>query len=100
MPGRRRPTPPRRGRQRVVSRARAVVEAIARALADKPDAVSVTEREARGQTLVELTMAPGDMGRVIGRQGRTAQAVRTLANARRRTRRGQGERRFPGLSLT
>ena len=40
----------------------------------------MTEREARGQTLVELTMAPGDMGRVIGRQGRTAQAVRTLAN--------------------
>jgi predicted RNA-binding protein YlqC (UPF0109 family) len=63
-----------------VSRAGAVVEAIARALADKPDAVSVTEREARGQTFVELTMAPGDMGRVIGRQGRTAQAVRTLAS--------------------
>ena len=63
-----------------MSRARAVVEAIAKALADKPDAVSVTEREARGQTFLELTMAPGDMGRVIGRQGRTAQAVRTLAN--------------------
>jgi predicted RNA-binding protein YlqC (UPF0109 family) len=63
-----------------VSRARAVVEAIAKALADRPDAVTVTEREARGQALVELTMAPGDMGRVIGRQGRTAQAVRTLAN--------------------
>jgi predicted RNA-binding protein YlqC (UPF0109 family) len=63
-----------------VSRARAVVEAIARALADKPDAVQVTEREGRGQMFVELTMAPGDMGRVIGRQGRTAQAVRTLAN--------------------
>jgi predicted RNA-binding protein YlqC (UPF0109 family) len=64
-----------------VSRARAVVEAIAKALADKPDAVTVTERDARGQSLVELTMAPGDMGRVIGRQGRTAQAVRTLASA-------------------
>jgi len=63
-----------------VSRARAVVEAIARALADKPDAVQVVEREGRGQMFVELTMAPGDMGRVIGRQGRTAQAVRTLAN--------------------
>ena len=63
-----------------MSRARAVVEAIARALAYKPDAVSVTEREARGQTWIDLTMAPGDMGRVIGRQGRTAQAVRTLAN--------------------
>ena len=63
-----------------MSRARAVVEAIAKALADKPGAVSVTESEGRGQTWLDLTMAPGDMGRVIGRQGRTAQAVRTLAN--------------------
>ncbi len=63
-----------------MSRASAVVEAVAKALADRPDSVRVTEREARGQLFVELTMAPGDMGRVIGRQGRTAQAVRTLAN--------------------
>jgi predicted RNA-binding protein YlqC (UPF0109 family) len=63
-----------------VSRATAVVEAIARGLADKPDSVNVAERESRGQKFIELTMAPGDMGRVIGRQGRTAQAVRTLAN--------------------
>ncbi len=64
-----------------MSRARAVVEVIAKALADKPDAVTVTEREGRGQQVIELTMAPGDMGRVIGRQGRTAQALRTLASA-------------------
>jgi hypothetical protein len=64
-----------------VSRARDVVEVVARALADKPESVSVTERAVRGQTLVELVMAPGDMGRVIGRQGRTAAAMRTLANA-------------------
>jgi uncharacterized protein len=64
-----------------VSRARDVVEVIARALADKPDAVTATEREVRGQTLVELVMAPGDMGRVIGRQGRTAQALRTIVAA-------------------
>jgi predicted RNA-binding protein YlqC (UPF0109 family) len=63
-----------------MGRARAVVEAVAKGLADKPDAVQVVEREARGQQFIELTMAPGDMGRVIGRQGRTAQAVRTLAN--------------------
>lgn len=63
-----------------MSRAAAVVEAVAKALADRPDSVRVTEREARGQLFVELTMAPGDMGRVIGRQGRTAQAVRTLAS--------------------
>jgi len=63
-----------------VSRASGVVEAVAKALADRPDSVRVTEREARGQVFIELTMAPGDMGRVIGRQGRTAQAVRTLAS--------------------
>jgi uncharacterized protein len=63
-----------------VTRAVKVVEVVARALADRPDAVRVTEREARGQTFVELSMAPGDLGRVIGRQGRTAAAVRTLAN--------------------
>jgi predicted RNA-binding protein YlqC (UPF0109 family) len=62
-----------------VSRARSVVEVVARALADRPDAVRVTERDAKGQTFVELAMAPGDLGRVIGRQGRTAAAVRTLA---------------------
>jgi predicted RNA-binding protein YlqC (UPF0109 family) len=61
-----------------VSRARDVVEVVARALADQPDAVRVTERQHRGQTLVELFMAPGDLGRVIGRQGRTAAAMRTL----------------------
>jgi uncharacterized protein len=64
-----------------VSRARDVVEVVARTLADHPDAVRVTEKDQRGQTLVELFMAPGDLGRVIGRQGRTAQAIRTLVNA-------------------
>ena len=64
-----------------MSRARDVVEVVARQLADRPDAVRVTEHEHRGQTLLELFMAPGDLGRVIGRQGRTAAAVRTLAAA-------------------
>ena len=45
-----------------MSRARDVVEVVARTLADHPDAVRVTEREHRGQTLVELFMAPGDLG--------------------------------------
>ena len=61
-----------------MSRCRDVVEVVARALADRPDAVRVTERQHKGQTLVELFMAPGDLGRVIGRQGRTAAAMRTL----------------------
>jgi predicted RNA-binding protein YlqC (UPF0109 family) len=64
-----------------VSRARAVVEVIARALAARPDEVEVTESERRGQTVIELSMAPGELGRVIGRQGRTATALRTLAAA-------------------
>ena len=62
------------------ARALGVVEAIAKGLADKPDSVKVAERESRGQKVIELTMAPGDMGRVIGRQGRTAQAVRGLVS--------------------
>ena len=64
-----------------MSRSRDVVEVVARALADKPDEVRVTEREAKGQMFVELVMAPGDLGRVIGRQGRTAAAIRTLVAA-------------------
>jgi predicted RNA-binding protein YlqC (UPF0109 family) len=64
-----------------VSRARAVVEVVARALATRPDDVLVTEAERRGQRIIELSMPPGELGRVIGRQGRTAQAVRTLAAA-------------------
>jgi predicted RNA-binding protein YlqC (UPF0109 family) len=62
-----------------VSRARDVVEVIARALAEHPDAVRVTEAEHRGQVVVELFMGPGELGRVIGRQGRTATAIRLLA---------------------
>ena len=67
-----------------MSRARDVVEVVARALAARPDEVHVTEIDRRGTTIVELSMAPGELGRVIGRQGRTAAAVRTLAAAARR----------------
>ena len=57
---------------------RAVVEVVVRALVDHPDSVRVTESERRGMTIVELSTAPGDMGKIIGRQGRTAAALRTL----------------------
>ncbi len=63
-----------------MSRARDVVELIAKALAERPDAVRVSEAEHRGQLVVELFMAPGELGRVIGRQGRTASAIRLLAS--------------------
>ena len=59
---------------------RALVEVVARALVDQPDSVTVTETERRGMTVVELTTAPGDMGKIIGRQGRTAAALRTLVS--------------------
>ena len=57
---------------------RAVVEVVARALVDHPEAVKVSESERRGIAVLELTTAPGDMGKIIGRQGRTAAALRTL----------------------
>ena len=60
---------------------KALVETIARALADQPDAVRVGESTRRGVTVIELQVAPGDLGRVIGRQGRTAAAVRTLLSS-------------------
>ena len=63
------------------SRVRAVVEVLARALTDRPDEVRVVESQHRGTTVVELYVAPGELGRVIGKQGRTAAALRTLASA-------------------
>lgn len=56
----------------------AVVETAARALVDSPAAVQVTETAHRGATVVELSVAPSDIGKVIGRQGRTADALRVL----------------------
>ena len=64
-----------------MSGAREVIEVVARALADRPEEVRVTESQHKGTTLVELFVAPGDLGKIIGRQGRTAAALRTLASA-------------------
>jgi predicted RNA-binding protein YlqC (UPF0109 family) len=61
-----------------ISPVRAVIEVIVRALVDEPDGVLVRESERRGVTILELTTAPADMGKIIGRQGRTAAALRTL----------------------
>ena len=62
-----------------MSAVREVIETISRALADSPQRVSVTESEQRGTTLIEVTVAPPDVGKLIGRQGRTISAMRTLA---------------------
>jgi hypothetical protein len=64
-----------------VSHARDLVEVVARALSDEPEAVKVVETMHRGTTLLELFVSPVDLGRVIGRQGRTAAALRTLVAA-------------------
>jgi len=57
------------------------VEALARDLVDRPDAVAVGSFEDEGVLVFELTVDPSELGRVIGRQGRTAQALRTLLEA-------------------
>ena len=62
-----------------MSAVRDVIETVARALADSPQKVAVSETEHRGTTLVEVTVAPPDVGKLIGRQGRTIQAMRTIA---------------------
>ena len=48
---------------------------------EKPDEVSVTEREANGETVFEVRVADGDMGKVIGRQGRIVKEIRILMKA-------------------
>ena len=57
-----------------------VVEVLAKALADNPDAVRVVETQHKATTLVEVYVAQIDAGKMIGRQGRTVAALRTLAS--------------------
>ena len=54
---------------------------VAKQLVDHPDAVTVTEREDSQSTVLELRVAPEDMGKVIGRQGKIAKEIRTLTKA-------------------
>jgi len=54
---------------------------IASSLVDNPDAVQVTETEQEGTTVLELRVAKEDLGKVIGKQGRTARAIRSLLSA-------------------
>ena len=58
-----------------------LVEVIAKALVDKPEAVHVTEREEDGETILELSVDSADMGKVIGKQGRIAKAIRCVVKA-------------------
>jgi predicted RNA-binding protein YlqC (UPF0109 family) len=58
-----------------------LVEYIAKALVDNPDAVQVNEVEGEQTSVIELKVSKEDLGKVIGRQGRTARAMRTILNA-------------------
>lgn len=58
-----------------------LVEAIVKSIVDHPDEVKVNEVSGEMTTIIELRVAPSDMGKVIGRQGRTAKAIRTILNA-------------------
>lgn len=58
-----------------------LIEMISKALVDKPEEVEVTEVEGEQITVIELKVAKEDLGKVIGKQGRTARAMRTILGA-------------------
>jgi uncharacterized protein len=69
------------GNRIVGGRARAVVEFVARNLAEEPDAIDVELEERRGEVVLLVHASPSDMGRLIGRRGRVVQAMRQLTRA-------------------
>jgi predicted RNA-binding protein YlqC (UPF0109 family) len=60
---------------------RVLIEYIAKSLVDDPDLVAVKEVEGEKTTVYELRVGPGDLGKVIGKRGRTARSIRTILNA-------------------
>lgn len=58
-----------------------LVENVCKALVDNPDQVKVTQIDGEQTTILELRVHPSDLGKVIGKQGRTARAIRTILNA-------------------
>jgi uncharacterized protein len=73
---------------------RELVEFVAESLVDHPDEVRTRTHERDQQTIIELEVAPEDLGKIIGRQGRTARAIRTLLSAA-----GQKTRRRYSLDI-
>ena len=61
--------------------AKILLEHVTRVLVDAPDQGSVSQMEQDGETVLELTVAESDLGKVIGKSGRTARALRTLLSA-------------------
>ena len=64
-----------------MSELKSLIEYVSKALVDVPDAVSVKEVEGEQTTVIELKVDKSDLGKVIGKQGRTARALRTILNA-------------------
>ncbi|PYP85111.1 MAG: KH domain-containing protein [Blastocatellia bacterium AA13] len=58
-----------------------LIEEVAKALVDNPDQVAINEVEGEATTVLELRVAQPDLGKVIGKQGRTARAIRTILSA-------------------
>lgn len=58
-----------------------LVEVIAKALVDDPDSVAISERQDGRTTVIEVRVADSDMGKVIGKQGRIAKAIRSVVKA-------------------
>jgi len=58
-----------------------LLELIAKSLVDEPESVAVTQIDGEQTTVLELRVAPDDLGKVIGKQGRTARAIRTILGA-------------------
>ena len=58
-----------------------LVRYLARALVSNPDAVQISQSESDGTSVIEVKVAKEDLGRIIGKQGRTAKSIRTLLNA-------------------
>ena len=71
-----------------------LVEVIAKALVDDPDSVVVTEREDKKATVLEVKVADSDMGKVIGKQGRIAKAIRSVVKAAAAKGRQESDRRY------
>jgi predicted RNA-binding protein YlqC (UPF0109 family) len=58
-----------------------LVESIAKSLVDNPEKVSVTQLDGERSSIIELKVAPEDLGKIIGKQGRNAQAIRVIVSA-------------------
>ena len=69
------------GNQVAAPTATAVLTHVVRSIVDDPEAVTVEAVQGRGRLKLEVKVGPGDLGRVIGRRGRTAQSIRTVVRA-------------------